>query len=126
MGFKGKKIYRIYVPSRRDIVRTLYVTFNKSSIITSIGSSEDKIPAKAPSIINTGRNRNRDVTENPSANNADISKVSINKDIEKIRLKHDNTFVSDDEFADTIKTLRIIESNNEQGVTVPKLTKASD
>ncbi len=99
------------MPSRRNIVRTLHVIFNKSGIITSIGSAEDEIPKEMPLFT---ENRNRDVEENPSADNNDIPKISINRDREKIRiLDYDNTLLSDNDFADTKKTLRITKLSND-------------
>jgi len=123
VSFKGNKIYYVYVPSRRDIVRTLHVTFDKSGIITSIGSAEDETPKETPSVITKG-NRNRDVEENLSANIINVPEILINKDREKIRtLNHDNALLlDDDDFADAKETLRVTKlSNDEQGVTVPKL-----
>jgi len=117
------------MPSRRDIVRTSHVTFNKSGIITSIGSAEDETPKETLFVI-TKRNRNCNIEENPSADNIiNIPEISINKDREKIRtLNHDNALLSDDDFADTKETLRVTELSNddEQGVTVLKLNTQSD
>ncbi len=101
------------MPSRRNIVYTLYVTFNKSGIITSIGSAEDEIPKEMPLFT---ENRNRNIEKNPSADNNDILKISINRDREKIYiLDYNNTLLSDDDFADTKETLRITKlSNNDK------------
>ncbi len=121
VSFKGNKIYCVYVPSRRNIVRTSHITFDKSSIITSIGSAEDEIPKEMPLFT---ENRNRNIKENPSTNNNDIPKISINRDREKMRiLDYNNTLLSDDDFANIKKTLRItkLSNNNKQGVIVPKL-----
>jgi len=116
------------VPSRRDIVRTLHVTFNKSSIITLIGSAEDETPKETLFVITKG-NQNRDVEENPSTNIINVLKISINKDREKIRtLNYDNALLSDDDdFADAEETLRVTKlSNDEQEVIVPKLNTQTD
>ncbi len=114
VSFKGNKIYCVYVPSRRNIVRTLYVTFDKSSIITLIGSAEDETPKETLFVITKG-NRNRDIEENLSANIINMPKISINKDREKIRiLNHDNTLLSDDDdFADAKETLRVTKLSND-------------
>jgi hypothetical protein len=124
VSFKGNKIYYVYVPGRRDIVRTLHVTFNKNSIITSISSAKDETPKETLFIITKG-NRNCDIEENPSTNIINMPKISINRDKEKIcTLNHDNTLLlDDDDFADTKETLRVTKLSNddEQGVTVPKL-----
>ncbi len=101
------------MPSRRNIIRTLYITFNKSGIITSISSAEDEIPKEMPLFI---KNQNRDIEKNPSTNNNDIPKISINRDREKIYiLNYNNTLLSDDDFADAEETLRITKlSNNDK------------
>jgi hypothetical protein len=101
------------VPSRRNIVYTSHVTFNKSSIITFIGSAEDEILKEMPLFT---ENRNRNIEENPFTNNNDIPKISINRDREKIYiLDYDNTLLSNNDFADTKKTLRITKlSNNDK------------
>jgi len=129
VSFKGNKIYYVYVPSRRDIVCTLHVTFNKSSIITLISSAEDKTPKETLFIITKG-NQNCDIEENPSTNIINVPKILINKDKEKIRtLNHDNTLLlDDDDFADTKETLRItkLSNNDKQGVTVLKLNTQTD
>ncbi len=99
------------MPSKRNIIRTLHVTFNKSGIITSIGSVEDEIPKKMPLFT---ENRNRNIEENPSTDNNDIPKILINRDREKMRiLNYDNTLLSDDDFADTKETLRITKLSND-------------
>jgi len=117
------------MPSRRNIVRTSHVTFNKSSIITSIGSAEDKTPKETLFVI-IKRNRNRDVEENPSTNIINIPKISINRDRKKIRtLNHDNTLLlDDDDFVYTKETLRVTKLSNDdkQGVTIPELNTQSD
>jgi hypothetical protein len=123
VGFEGNKIYRVYVPGRRDIVRTSHVTFDESGMITSMGSAEDEIPEEMPLFT---ENRNRDVEENPSADNNDVPEISINRDREKMRiLDHDNTLLSDDDFADAEETPRVTElsDDDEQGVTVPEPTQ---
>jgi len=129
VSFEGNKIYCVYVPSRRDIVRTLHVTFNKSSIITLISSAEDETPKETLFVITKG-NRNCDIEENPSTNIINVPKISINRDRENIRtLNHDNALLLDnDDFADTKETLRItkLSNNDEQGVTVPKLNTQTD
>jgi len=129
VSFKENKIYYIYVLSRRDIVYTLHVTFDKSSIITLISSVEDETPKETLFIITKG-NRNRDIEENLSTNIINVPKISINRDREKICiLNHDNTLLlDDDDFADTKETLRITKLSNddEQGVTVPKLNTQTD
>ncbi len=87
-----------------------------------MGSAEDEIPKKMPLFT---ENRNRNIEENPSADNNNIPKILINRDREKIRiLDYDNTLLSDDDFADTKETPRITKLSNDdkQGVTVPKLT----
>jgi hypothetical protein len=71
-------------------------------------------------------NRNRDVEENPSADNNDVPEISINRDREKMRiLDHDNTLLSDDDFADAEETPRVtkLSDDDEQGVTVPEPTQ---
>jgi len=103
-------------------MRTLYVTFNKSGIITFISSAEDEIPKK---MLLFTENQNRNIEENPSTDNNDIPKISINKDKEKIYiLDYDNTLLSNNDFADTKETLRITKLSNDdkQGVIVPKPT----
>jgi len=124
VSFKENKIYCVYVLSKRDIVRTLHITFDKSSIITLIGSAEDETPKETLFVITKG-NRNCDVEENLSTNIINVPKILINRDREKIRtLNYDNALLlDDDDFADTKETLRVTKLSNddEQGVTVPKL-----
>ncbi len=108
--------------SRRNIVRTLYIIFNKSGIITSISSAEDKIPKEIKLFT---KNQNHNIKKNPSVDNNNIPEISINRDREKIRiLNYDNTLLLNNDFADTEKTLRItkLSNNNKQGVIVPKPT----